>query len=165
MQWPSYTDPVLDKYRTDRRILQIIEPLIGNNIKQVMSTNTYPQKQIVDLPSRSLIKCTGRSRASQSHGESTRSMSVALMDADYWLKDVRSRKPDEAFRDLIHTYVQLGIAVDVHNESTGGMKILPRSHTKGDLKLEEGISIMNAIRICSLYCSGCVPRHWGLRRN
>ena len=37
MQWPSYHDPVLDHYRTDPRLLMILEPLIGANIKQVIN--------------------------------------------------------------------------------------------------------------------------------
>ncbi|WFB36396.1 phytanoyl-CoA dioxygenase family protein [Kiritimatiellota bacterium B12222] len=37
MQWPSYHDPVMDHYRTDPRLLMILEPLIGSNIKQVIN--------------------------------------------------------------------------------------------------------------------------------
>lgn len=36
-RWPSYTDQVLDKYRVDRRLFQILEPLIGRDIKQVVN--------------------------------------------------------------------------------------------------------------------------------
>ncbi len=37
MQWPSYHDAVMDKYRTDPRIRMILEPLIGDNIKQIIN--------------------------------------------------------------------------------------------------------------------------------
>lgn len=37
MQWPSYHDPVMDHYRTDPRMLMILEPLIGVNIKQIIN--------------------------------------------------------------------------------------------------------------------------------
>ncbi|MEM6315386.1 MAG: phytanoyl-CoA dioxygenase family protein [Planctomycetota bacterium] len=37
MQWPSYHDPVLDHYRVDPRMLMILEPLIGNDIKQIIN--------------------------------------------------------------------------------------------------------------------------------
>jgi len=37
MQWPSYHDPVMDHYRTDPRLLMILEPLIGVNIKQIIN--------------------------------------------------------------------------------------------------------------------------------
>ncbi len=36
-QWPSYFDIVLDRYRTDARMLEIIEPLIGSDIKQIIN--------------------------------------------------------------------------------------------------------------------------------
>ncbi|MCH2175442.1 MAG: phytanoyl-CoA dioxygenase family protein [Lentisphaeria bacterium] len=37
MQWPSYHDKVMDSVRTDPRMLMILEPLIGNNIKQIIN--------------------------------------------------------------------------------------------------------------------------------
>lgn len=37
MQWPSYHDAVMDRYRTDPRLLMILEPLIGGNIKQIIN--------------------------------------------------------------------------------------------------------------------------------
>lgn len=37
MQWPSYEDEVLDAVRTDPRMLAILEPLIGRNLKQIIN--------------------------------------------------------------------------------------------------------------------------------
>ena len=37
MQWPSYHDAVMDKFRTDPRLLMIIEPLIGSSVKQIIN--------------------------------------------------------------------------------------------------------------------------------
>jgi len=37
MQWPSYHDAVMDHFRTHRRLLMILEPLIGNDIKQIIN--------------------------------------------------------------------------------------------------------------------------------
>lgn len=37
MQWPSYHDAVMDKFRTDPRMLQLIEPLIGDSVKQIIN--------------------------------------------------------------------------------------------------------------------------------
>jgi ectoine hydroxylase-related dioxygenase (phytanoyl-CoA dioxygenase family) len=37
MQWPSYFDPVLDRFRKDSRMLSIIEPLIGPDVKQIIN--------------------------------------------------------------------------------------------------------------------------------
>lgn len=35
--WPSYINNTLEKYRTDLRILKILKPLIGKNLKQVLN--------------------------------------------------------------------------------------------------------------------------------
>jgi len=37
VQWPSYVDPVLDAARTDPRMLAILEPLLGRDIKQIIN--------------------------------------------------------------------------------------------------------------------------------
>lgn len=37
MQWPSYHDAVMDRFRTDPRMLMILEPLIGPNVKQIIN--------------------------------------------------------------------------------------------------------------------------------
>lgn len=36
-QWQSWVDPVLDRVRTDPRLLAIVEPLIGNDLKQIIN--------------------------------------------------------------------------------------------------------------------------------
>jgi ectoine hydroxylase-related dioxygenase (phytanoyl-CoA dioxygenase family) len=37
MQWPSYFDPVLDRFGKDPRILAILEPLLGPDLKQIIN--------------------------------------------------------------------------------------------------------------------------------
>ena len=37
VQWPSYFDEVLARYRTDQRILEILAPLLGKNLKQIIN--------------------------------------------------------------------------------------------------------------------------------
>ena len=37
VQWPSYHDPVLNRFRLDRRMLQILAPLIGADCKQIIN--------------------------------------------------------------------------------------------------------------------------------
>jgi len=37
VQWPSYFEPVLARYRTDRRILEILAPLLGRDLKQIIN--------------------------------------------------------------------------------------------------------------------------------
>jgi ectoine hydroxylase-related dioxygenase (phytanoyl-CoA dioxygenase family) len=37
MQWPSYDDAIMQKFRTDPRWLSILSPLIGNDVKQIIN--------------------------------------------------------------------------------------------------------------------------------
>lgn len=37
VQWPSYVDPVLARYRTDPRLLAVVAPLIGRDLKQIIN--------------------------------------------------------------------------------------------------------------------------------
>lgn len=37
VQWPSYFDPVLARYRNDPRMLAILAPLLGENLKQIIN--------------------------------------------------------------------------------------------------------------------------------
>ncbi len=37
MQWPSYFDQVLNRFRLDPRMLEIVRPLIGDNLKQIIN--------------------------------------------------------------------------------------------------------------------------------
>lgn len=37
VQWPSYFSDVLNRYRLDRRMLDIVEPLIGGDVKQIIN--------------------------------------------------------------------------------------------------------------------------------
>src|SRR5918912_1980473 len=37
VQWPSYDDPVLARYRIDPRIFAVLEPLLGRDIKQIIN--------------------------------------------------------------------------------------------------------------------------------
>ncbi len=37
VQWPSYEDPTFQRYRTDRRVGDILAPLIGRDVKQIIN--------------------------------------------------------------------------------------------------------------------------------
>jgi ectoine hydroxylase-related dioxygenase (phytanoyl-CoA dioxygenase family) len=37
VQWPAYVEPVLARYRTDPRLLQILAPLLGSDLKQIIN--------------------------------------------------------------------------------------------------------------------------------
>ena len=53
-----------------------------------------------------------------------------------WHQDSRSRRPAEAYRNLATSYVQTGIAIDPHRRESGCMKFVPRSHLRGDLRMD-----------------------------
>lgn len=58
--------------------------------------------------------------------------------ADFaWHQDSRSRRPRAAFRNLGESYVQTGLAIDPHDEASGGLRVIPGSHRLGDLRLAE----------------------------
>ena len=96
MQWPSYFDSVFDSIRRDQRLLHIVEPLIGNHLKQIIN---------------------------QVHWKKPGSKTSWALH-----RDVRSRRPFEAFRELATSYVQMGIAIDPHRKENGAMQLVPGSH-------------------------------------
>jgi hypothetical protein len=53
-----------------------------------------------------------------------------------WHQDSRSRRPASAYRNLANSYVQTGLAIDPHTPESGGMRFIPRSHLRGDLKMD-----------------------------
>eukprot|EP00040_Diaphanoeca_grandis_P006120 m.36032 g.36032 ORF g.36032 m.36032 type:complete len:338 (-) comp17243_c0_seq1:113-1126(-) len=107
VQWPSYSDPVLDKYRLDDRIFKIASSIVGPDIKQIINQMHWKQP-----------KSTTQWRYHQ---------------------DVRSRKPDDAYRDLFSSYINMGIAVERCTDETGAMHVIPRTHLE---KRDFGIEAM-----------------------
>ncbi len=53
-----------------------------------------------------------------------------------WHQDGRFRQPASAYRNLASSYVQTGLAIDPHTPSSGCMRIIPRSHLRGDLGMD-----------------------------
>lgn len=53
-----------------------------------------------------------------------------------WHQDSRSRRPASAFRNLGTSYVQTGLAIDPHTPESGCMRVIPRSHLRGDLGMD-----------------------------
>ena len=81
VQWPSYFDTALDRVRKDPRMLAILAPLIGEDIKQIIN---------------------------QMHWKTP---GAAATEFGYH-QDIRFRRPREAYRNTLWSYVQTGIAVD-----------------------------------------------------
>jgi ectoine hydroxylase-related dioxygenase (phytanoyl-CoA dioxygenase family) len=111
VQWPSYEDEVLARYRTDLRVLALIEPLLGRDIKQIINQLHW--------------KPVGTAAEFVFH------------------QDVRFRRPREAYRNLLASYVQTGIAIDRHDKASGAMTVYPGSHRLGELDLGISGSVMD----------------------
>ena len=104
VQWPSYHQLVLNGVRLDTRFAELLEPLIGSNLKQIIN---------------------------QVHWKAPGSL------GDFaWHQDSRSRRPATAYRNLATAYVQTGLAIDPHTPQSGCMRIIPRSHLRGDLDMD-----------------------------
>jgi hypothetical protein len=104
VQWPSYHQPVLNAVRLDARFAELLEPLIGGDLKQIIN---------------------------QVHWKAPGSL------GDFaWHQDSRSRRPASAYRNLATAYVQTGLAIDPHNPKSGGMRFIPKSHLRGDLRMD-----------------------------
>jgi ectoine hydroxylase-related dioxygenase (phytanoyl-CoA dioxygenase family) len=104
MQWPAYISPVLAEFRVDTRLGDLLEPLIGNDLKQIIN------QLIWKIPGAQ----SGRYAFHQ---------------------DCRFRRPRECFRELESSYIQTAIAIDAHDERSGGLSFYPGSHRLGDLRL------------------------------
>ena len=104
VQWPSYHQPALNAVRLDARFAQLLEPLIGNSLKQIIN---------------------------QVHWKAPGSL------GDFaWHQDSRFRRPPSAYRNLARAYVQTGLAIDPHTRESGCMRLIPRSHLRGDLSMD-----------------------------
>ena len=104
VQWPSYHQPVLNAVRLDTRFAELLDPLIGNDLKQIIN---------------------------QVHWKVPGSL------GDFaWHQDSRFRRPPSAYRNLGMAYGQTGLAIDPHTPESGCMRIIPRSHLRGDLSMD-----------------------------
>jgi hypothetical protein len=104
VQWPSYHQPILNRARLEPRFAELLEPLIGGNLKQIINqVHWKPPGSLGDFA---------------------------------WHQDSRFRRPASAYRKLGTAYVQTGLAIDPHTPESGCMKIIPRSHLHGDLRME-----------------------------
>ena len=48
VQWPAYFNPVLARYRTDPRLLSLLEPLLGRDLKQLTNTINWKRPGLSD---------------------------------------------------------------------------------------------------------------------
>jgi ectoine hydroxylase-related dioxygenase (phytanoyl-CoA dioxygenase family) len=61
-----------------------------------------------------------------------------------WHQDSRFRRPASAYRNLGTAYVQTGLAIDPHTRQSGCMRVIPRSHLRGDLDMDASVKALGA---------------------
>jgi ectoine hydroxylase-related dioxygenase (phytanoyl-CoA dioxygenase family) len=61
-----------------------------------------------------------------------------------WHQDSRFRRPQSAYRNLGSAYVQTGLAIDPHRPVSGCMRIIPRSHLRGQLEMDASTKALGA---------------------
>lgn len=61
-----------------------------------------------------------------------------------WHQDSRFRQPEWGYRNLGSSYVQTGLAIDVHRPESGCMRFIPGSHARGDLKLDDSGDVLGS---------------------
>lgn len=111
-QWPSWAHPALDAVRLDPRFVDLLAPLIGRDLKQIIN-------QLHWKPS-----------------------GVGSGGDFAWHQDSRFRRPAEAFRDLGNAYVQTGLAIDPHDPRSGGLRFVPGSHRRGPMAISADGDVM-----------------------
>jgi len=62
-----------------------------------------------------------------------------------WHQDSRFREPRWAYRNLGSSYVQTGLALDVHEPRSGCMRFVPKSHIWGDLDLDSSTDVLGGL--------------------
>ncbi len=73
MQWPSYREPVLELHRRDPRMLALLEPLIGANVRQIVNQLHWK------TPGSSFAVNFHRDRSNRKPAEAFRSLAMSYV--------------------------------------------------------------------------------------
>jgi len=110
--WIAWVSPLFERLRRDPRVLAIMEPLLGQDIKQV---------------------------AQQIHWKPP----GATQRSGYrFHQDLRFRERTDAFRDLMTSYINTGLAIDPATTQNGCLQVFSDSHKLGYLGLSDDGPIM-----------------------
>lgn len=110
--WIAWVSPLFERIRRDPRVLAVMEPLLGRDIKQVAQQIHW--------------KPPGATRRSGYR----------------FHQDLRFRERKEAFRDLMTAYINTGLAIDPATTENGCLQVFPDSHRLGYLGLSDDGPIM-----------------------
>lgn len=105
--WVAWISPLFEKMRRDLRVLAVMEPLLGRDIKQV---------------------------AQQLHWKPP---GVAKRTGYRFHQDLRFRERRDVYRDLMTSYVNTGLAINPATRENGCLQVFPGSHKLGYLGLSD----------------------------
>ncbi|MBU3739019.1 MAG: phytanoyl-CoA dioxygenase family protein [Rhodoferax sp.] len=110
--WYAWFSPLFEAMRRDPRVLAVMEPLLGRDIRQVAQQIHW--------------KPPGATRSSGYR----------------FHQDLRFRERQDAYRDLMQSYINTGLAIDPATSENGCLQVFPGSHRKGYLGLADDGPIM-----------------------
>lgn len=110
--WIAWVSPLFERIRRDPRVLAVMEPLLGRDIKQVAQQIHW--------------KPPGATRRTGYR----------------FHQDLRFRERKEAYRDLMTAYINTGLAIDPATSENGCLQVFPDSHRLGYLGLSDDGTIM-----------------------
>ena len=115
--WYAWISPFFEKMRRDPRVLALMEPLLGRDIRQV---------------------------AQQLHWKPP---GVAQRTGYRFHQDLRFRERRDVYRDLMTSYINTGLAIDPATRANGCLQVFPGSHKLGYLGLSDdaGGTIMKGV--------------------
>jgi ectoine hydroxylase-related dioxygenase (phytanoyl-CoA dioxygenase family) len=105
--WYAWVSPLFERMRRDPRVLAVMEPLLGRDIKQV---------------------------AQQLHWKPP---GTASRNGYRFHQDMRFRERKDVFRDLTGSYINTGLAIDRATVENGCLQVFPGSHKLGYLGLSD----------------------------
>ena len=109
--WTPWISPYLEQMRRDPRYFELLEPLLGRDIKQVTHQLHW--------------KPPGAKYTFYRYHQDARFRNAAAM------------------RNLLYGSLNAGLAIDRQSAANGALRVIPRSHLNGYLKLSEDGSIMS----------------------
>lgn len=110
--WYAWFSPFFEKMRRDPRVLAVMEPLLGPDIKQVAQQIHW--------------KPPGATRRTGYR----------------FHQDLRFRDRTDVFTDLMTSYINTGLAIDPATKENGCLQVFPDSHKLGYLGLSDDGPIM-----------------------
>jgi ectoine hydroxylase-related dioxygenase (phytanoyl-CoA dioxygenase family) len=110
--WVAWMSPLVEKIRRDPRVLAVMQPLLGPDIKQVAQQIHW--------------KPPGATRRSGYR----------------FHQDLRFRDRLDVYQDLMTSYINTGLAIDPATTDNGCLQVFPDSHKLGYLGLSDDGPIM-----------------------